>query len=179
MNTDKTGRITIAVSSCLLGENVRFDGGNKLSNVITSELGRHFSLLGVCPEMAIGMGVPRKPVQVVRIDNGLRVRGVEDSRVDVTDRLLAYASNFAKHHAGICGYVFKQRSPSCGLGETPLFNLQGQEIGLTDGLFAGMIKKLLPDLPLADELQIENTPTRNVFIDAVLACYNRRQPTVE
>jgi uncharacterized protein YbbK (DUF523 family) len=179
MTTPNTGEVTIAVSSCLLGENVRYDGGNKFSNIVTSELGRYFRLLGVCPEMAIGMGVPRKPVQVVQLNRELRVRGVEDARMDVTDQLYAYASNFTKQHTNICGYVFKQRSPSCGLGETPLFNEQGEEVGQTDGLFAGLIKKMMPDLPLIDEQQIENAQARDAFINAVLARYHKRQPPVK
>ncbi len=179
MRTPDTTEITIAVSSCLLGENVRYDGGNKFSNIVTSELGRYFRLLGVCPEMAIGMGVPRKPVQVVQVNRELRVRGIEDTSMDVTDQLYAYASKFTKQYAGICGYVFKQRSPSCGLGETPLFNEQGQEVGQTDGLFADLVKKMLPDLPLIDEQQMENAQARDAFIQSVLACYQKRQPPVK
>jgi uncharacterized protein YbbK (DUF523 family) len=179
MTTAETSEITVAVSSCLLGENVRYDGGNKFSDAVTGELGRHFRLLGVCPEMAIGMGVPRKPVQVVQLKGKLHVRGVEDVNIDVTDQLYAYASEFAQQHAYICGYVFKQRSPSCGLGETPLFDEQGREVGHTDGLFTALIKNLLPDVPVIDELQIENKLAREAFLNAVLDCHHKRQPPVK
>jgi len=178
MTVKPLDNITIAVSSCLLGDKVRYDGGDKFNQTIATELGEHFSFMGICPEMAIGLGVPRKPVQLVRVGNEIRVKGVEDASVDVTDLLYSYACRFVKEFSGVSGYIFKQRSPSCGLDKTPVFDLFGQEIDHQDGLFAAAVRKLLPGLPMIDEESLEMVERRKQFVDAVLVYHNTSKPLV-
>ena len=80
-------KIPIAISSCLLGEEVRFDGGHKHNAYITQTLGEYFSYTPFCPEVAIGLGVPRPTVQLVQVEDDIRVRGSKDPQLDVTERL--------------------------------------------------------------------------------------------
>src|SRR5690606_10702222 len=89
MSSDR--KIPVGISQCLLGEGVRFDGGHKRSRFITDELSRYFSFQAHCPEVAIGLGIPRKPIQLVVTDSGTRVLQSDDHRVDVTEPLENYA----------------------------------------------------------------------------------------
>lgn len=179
MTVKAVKNITVAVSSCLLGDKVRYDGGDKFNQTIAAELGEYFSFVGICPEMAIGMGVPRKPVRLVSVSNEIRVKGVEDASVDVTDLLYSYAGRFVQEFPGISGYIFKQRSPSCGLAQTPVFDLPGHEIDHQDGLFAAAVRNLLPGLPVIDEESLEVVERREQFIQAVLVYHDTSKPLHE
>lgn len=172
-------RIYIAVSSCLLGELVRYDGGHKANETIKRLTGEQFTFIPVCPEVATGMGIPRAPIQLVKQSGLVRAVGVIDPSTDFTDRLHDYAATVQKQHSVISGYIFKQRSPSCGLGQTVLYNQQGEDIGLADGIFAGAITQLKPDLPVIDEERISDKMLREKFLQEVLVYHRRFQPVVE
>ena len=113
---------TLAVSSCLLGMNVRYDGNNKHHLFISSLHNKHFDLFPVCPEVAIGMGVPRPPIQLRIINNETHAISVDDHEVDVTTSLQAYGKQQASHVRAFCGYIFKSMSPSCGISDTEIFS---------------------------------------------------------
>ena len=83
-------KINIGISSCLLGEEVRFNGGHKHSSVCTTEFSKHFQFKSVCPEMGIGLGVPRKPIRLVGDPKQTRAVGVDNPNIGVTDKLKAY-----------------------------------------------------------------------------------------
>lgn len=116
----------IAVSACLLGHRVRYDGREKKHSLIVDSFLNKFSdkveLVPFCPEVAIGLSVPRAKIQVVK-DAGeqIRVVGVEDHRLDVTQPLKSYAELFLQQNPDIRGFIVKSKSPSCGLQSTPLF----------------------------------------------------------
>ena len=108
-------KIPVAISQCLLGERVRFDGGHKHNHYITDVLGQYLEFRPVCPEVAVGLGVPRKPIRLVVIDKTTRVRGATDSHMDVTAELAAQADQLVHDSGDICGHIFMQNSPSCGV----------------------------------------------------------------
>lgn len=157
----------VLVSACLLGEPVRYDGGHKRHAWLVEELLPRIEPVAVCPEVGIGLGVPRPPIQLVQTDAGIRALGVEDPTLDVTDRLEGYASRQA--HPWLCGAVFKARSPSCGIETTPLFDPNGREIGFTSGLFAAGLQAALPGLPVIDEAGLEDPDRRTAWLEAVFA----------
>ncbi|MGM0595251.1 MAG: DUF523 domain-containing protein, partial [Pseudomonadota bacterium] len=86
-NRDDFGKIPLGISSCLLGEEVRFDGGHKRDNYILGTLADYFSFQPVCPEVAIGLSIPRPPIRLVQFDDGIHVVGVKDQSIDVTDKM--------------------------------------------------------------------------------------------
>jgi uncharacterized protein YbbK (DUF523 family) len=145
-------RIRVGVSRCLLGDAVRHDGGHKYDPVIAS-LTNDFEWVPVCPEVEIGMPVPREAVHLV---DG-RMIGVNSQR-DWTDQMLKYSQEKALYikDLGICGYIFKSKSPSCGLFEVR-------------GLFASTFCILAPLIPVEEEQRLHDPALRENFILRVWA----------
>ena len=143
----------IGASACLLGEEVRYDGGHKRNVTLIDVIGPQVELVPVCPEVEVGMGTPREPLQLVRDDRGLRMVTVT-TRVDYTHRMNDWAERRVREleQSGIDGYVLKSGSPSCGLDE---------------GLFAHALMTLLPGLPVIDEKRLEDPSARAEFIGRV------------
>lgn len=166
-------RPVIGVSSCLLGQRVRYDGGHKRDAFIVEELGSRFELLPICPETAIGMGVPRPAIRLVLEVDGIHARGVDDPDLDVTALLTAFARRILPGLAHLCGYVFKARSPSCGLGSSPLF-VSGHPPREASGLFAAALQTALPHLPLEEEDRLRDPVLRDRFLARVYACRQRQ-----
>lgn len=161
-------RISVAISACLLGEPVRYDGRDKFDPQLIDRLRQHFVLVSICPEVAIGMGVPRPPVQLVQDGAGVHACGVEEPSHDVTDLLASYGHDVAITQTELCGYVFKARSPSCGLGSAPLFDINGRLIGKTNGVYANAILTTQKVLPVADEEQLQVQSGLKKFVEDVL-----------
>ena len=149
----------VGVSRCLLGDQVRYDGGHKRASVLLDRLGPHVEWVPVCPEMEVGMGTPREPVHLVSRPDGVRMLGVT-SEHDWTDRMQAWASDRLRALTALqlSGYVLKARSPSCGLD---------------GGLFAGALVATMPGLPVADEAQLGTAPAADAFLAQVRACHAR------
>lgn len=151
----------VAVSACLLGQKVRYDGDHKHDLLISGELGAWFELVPLCPEVGIGLPVPRPPIQVTRQQDTLRVVGVDNPEVDVTDALKRHALEV---EGAIDGLILKARSPSCGVGSTPVYQ-NGQDTGeRTDGLFAAALHQRFPALARRDEEALRDTQTRYAFV---------------
>ena len=150
-----------------MGRDVRYDGSNKYQPQLIAELSKWFELLPVCPEQDAGLGVPRPPVQLVQIDNEVHALGVEDASLDVTGALLQYAQRLLPELQTLSGFVFKARSPSCGIASTPLFDLNGSELEKRGGLFAAFVRTHFPDLPMAEEEELLNEMGISEFIERV------------
>ena len=158
----------VGISSCLLGQPVRYDGGHKCNRLITSRLQAIFEFRPFCPEVAIGLGVPREPIQLVRTSGGMRVRGVRDAELDVTDKLEQYGRLIATDHPGICGYIFKARSPSCGTGSVATWTEQGKEDeSYGSGAYAAALMQAIPGLPVIDEERLQDDRERERFVEQV------------
>ena len=171
-------KIAVGISSCLLGEAVRFDGGHKLDNYITGTLGRYFDFVPVCPEVAIGLPVPRPPIRLVRMDDGVHVRGVKDPSLDVTDKLHAYGRKTAKSLRGVSGFILKRASPSCGMERVKVYAADGHSVNKGSGAFAEEMMRLQPLLPVEEEGRLGDPGLRENFIMRVFV-YHRWQQLVK
>jgi uncharacterized protein YbbK (DUF523 family) len=165
--------ITIGISACLLGEHVRYDGEHKRDGYICDTLGRHFFLLPVCPEVGCGLPVPREAMQLEGDPVAPRLMTCR-TRIDRTEQLLAFCSTkiseLKKMH--LSGFVFKERSPSCGLADVPLHCGDNSEI-FTVGLFAEEISRSFPLMPLEEAERLHNPTIRKNFIESVIR-YHRK-----
>lgn len=157
-------RPRVGVSACLLGEEVRHDGRHKRSRAVVELIGPEVDWVAVCPEVEVGMPVPREPV--VLVGAGPRLVGAT-SGVDHTGAMLRFAEARIAAVDPLDGYVLKSRSPSCGLEGVP-----GSPTGA--GLFAATLRRLRPDLPLAEETGLEDETGRRAFLEAVRAHRRRR-----
>ena len=116
-------KIPVGVSSCLVGDKVRYDGDHKHSVFITDTLGQYLQFNKFCPELEIGLGVPRKPIRLTKNKQGLiRCVQIGNGSIDVTDSLQDLADQQASWHQQLCGYIFKKGSPSCGLGNVKIWD---------------------------------------------------------
>ncbi len=164
-------RIIIAISSCLLGENVRYDGHNKYDRHIAEVLGKYVDFIPVCPETAIGLGVPRPPVRLLNSNGRICAVGVDKPDIDITDALTRFGKKQATMLGTISGYIFKSRSPSCGITDTPILVNDKEVYGA--GLYARQIIEAKPLLHLTDEVSLRNKNYMSHFLEQVRA-YNRR-----
>ena len=165
-------RIRIGISSCLFGEPVRYDGGHKRDAYVARTLVRHFELVPVCPEVGIGMGVPRAPIQLVGRAGALRAVGRADAALDVTAELAAYGRRMACALDDVSGYVFKSRSPSCGVAGVPVYG--GTRTDPGRGIYADAFLAAHPYLPAAEEGALPDVHARDSFLERVFA-YRRWQ----
>jgi len=163
----------IAISSCILGQRVRYDGEIKAFAEIHQHLQQYFELLPVCPEVEIGLSVPRPPVQLTGSILQPRMTGRDDPLLDITDSMHAYCTTKPQQLKNICGYVFKSKSPSCGLKNIPLF-LHGKIIANNQrGLFAQAIVERWPDLPVSEETDLQTFDQRQQFIEHTLIYWRK------
>lgn len=159
-------KIIIGISSCLLGNKVRYDGSDKELKLITEELAKYYEFLPICPEMAIGLGVPRAPIQMVGSSAQQRVVPVDDETKDVTPALLDYSIKTAQQLNFISGYIFKKNSPSCGLAKVKIHS--GKRVSDTGvGLFAQQMVARYPTLPMTEEDQLQDDEGCRTFLQRV------------
>jgi uncharacterized protein YbgA (DUF1722 family)/uncharacterized protein YbbK (DUF523 family) len=165
----------IGISSCLLGERVRYDGAHKKNEYITESLGRCFEFVPFCPEVAIGMGVPRPPIRLVRVGSDIRARGVRDAELDVTEPLRDYAVRVAPKLKSLSGYILKKDSPSCGMERVRVHGAQGVPRRDGAGIFAQRLMELVPQLPFEEEGRLMDPALRENFVERVYVYHRWRQ----
>lgn len=149
-------RPLVGISACLTGQRVRYDGRDQFSVVVAEQIAPHCRLLPFCPEAVAGMGIPRPPINLIQTVDGIRAVGRDSPHTDVTLRLQTVAQAFTNSYPHLCGFIFQSRSPSCGLGSTPVYDAHQQRIldlhG--SGLFAQQIRQRFPDLPILDDTEL-------------------------
>ena len=168
-------KIEIGVSSCLLGEEVRYDGGHKRNVYITDTLTRYFDFKAICPEMAIGLGVPRPTIRLVAKDSGIRVVGVNDASIDVTDKLRSFSQDATAKLQTISGFILKKDSPSCGMERVRVYNSNEMPEKRGRGIFADTLMKAWPNLPVEEEGRLMDPVLRENFIERVFIYYRWQQ----
>ena len=157
----------LGVSRCLLGHTVRYDGDSQANSIVIDQLGEIFELVPVCPEVEAGLSIPRPPVQLTGNIDHPRMIGRDDPELDVSELMQAYCIARPAELKQLCGFVFKSRSPSCGLNTTPVF-IDGNCITKTSrGLFARAITSLYPQLPVIEEAALESDKKREMFIESI------------
>lgn len=146
-----TAPLRIGISACLAGEAVRYDGTARTQPELLERLADRAELIPLCPEIAIGLGVPRPTIHLVEHAGIIRVLGVDDPSQDVTDALLEYGQRVAYEQPTLHGYIFKARSPSCGLYTVEVIGADGQPRNNGRGRYAASLLDALPGLPCAEE----------------------------
>jgi uncharacterized protein YbbK (DUF523 family) len=158
----------VGVSRCLLGDAVRYDGGSKINHVVIDKLSKIFTLIPVCPEVEAGLAIPRPPVQLTGNIENPRLTGRDDPSIDVTGIMQRYCQSRPFELKHLKGFIFKSRSPSCGLNSTPVF-VDGQCVTENSrGIFAKSLSDHYPDLPLIEDTELETNAKLNSFIQAVV-----------
>src|SRR5579864_3099120 len=144
--------IRIGVSACLLGQEVRYDGGHKRDSYLVETFGRYVEWVPVCPEVEMGLGTPRETLRLVRINNDVRMV-MTKTGVDHTDGMRAFAARRLDQlgRENLSGYVLKKNSPSCGMERVKVFDSRGVASRPGQGLFAEALLQRFPHLPVEEE----------------------------
>lgn len=166
LNTD---RIQIGVSSCLLGEEVRYNGGHKRSRYVTDTLAEYFDYVPLCPELAIGLGVPRPPIRLVGKIDSPRAISPDDPSIDATEDLDSYGREIGRSHGFISGFILKSKSPSCGMERVKVYDHNGVPSPNGRGLFARALMETRPLLPCEEEGRLNDPGLRGSFLERVFA----------
>jgi uncharacterized protein YbgA (DUF1722 family)/uncharacterized protein YbbK (DUF523 family) len=165
--------IKIGVSACLLGAEVRFDGGHKRSDFLVETLGSFVQFVPTCPEVEIGLGVPRETLRLVRDQNSSeKLRMVtNETGIDYTSKMNAYAERrvAALERLELCGYVLKKNSPSCGMERVRVYGRSGMPARDGTGLFAAALMRRFPSLPVEEEGRLIDPQLRENFVERVFA----------
>ncbi len=164
----RSRRLRIGVSSCLLGHPVRYDGGHKLHRSVTDTLSRLFEIVAVCPEMEVGMGAPREPVNLVGDPRAPRMLA-QGSGKDWSAIMRRYGRRRAAEieELEVCGFILKKSSPSCGLDGVPVHAQSGKAHHTGSGLFARALVNALPLLPVETEDQLDDGSLCENFVERV------------
>lgn len=171
-------RIPIGISSCLLGQRVRYDSGHKRDAYLIDVLGKFFEYLPFCPEVGIGMSIPRPPIRLTGDPSQPRAVGVRGSELDVTEQLIGYGRSVMARCPKISGYIFKRGSPSCGMERVKVYNDKGMPGGTASGLYAGVVMQSLPLMPVEEEGRLNDPVLRDSFVERVFV-YHRWQTLLE
>jgi uncharacterized protein YbgA (DUF1722 family)/uncharacterized protein YbbK (DUF523 family) len=166
--------LRIGISSCLLGDEVRFDGGHKRDLFLTTTLGPYVEWIRVCPEVEVGMGVPRETLRLVNVGGDTRMITTRTS-IDHTDSMRAYAARRTKELESeeLRGYVLKKDSPSCGMERVKVYDAKGSAPARSGvGLYAAALKARFPALPIEEEGRLQDPVLRENFVERVFA-YDR------
>lgn len=167
-------RIKIGISSCLLGQEVRFDRGHKRDSYINGTLGLYFDFVPVCPEMAIGLGTPREPIRLVGDAKDPRAVGTRNADRDVTDALRQYGRHMGGTLSFVSGYLLKRASPSCGMERVKVYEPHGMPAKQGVGIYAKALMEVQPLLPVEEEGRLGDPVLRENFIERVFV-YHRWQ----
>lgn len=160
--------VKVGVSACLLGEHVRYDGGQKCDLNVIDILGNRFSFVPVCPEVGCGLPTPREAMRLEGDPDFPRLVTVL-TRVDMTERMLAYCAEMIRilEREELSGFIFKERSPSCGLTAVPLYSCGSSEKCVA-GLFAKAVAHNFPLMPVVEAERLTDPAIRENFIESVL-----------
>jgi len=172
-------KLKLGVSSCLLGNNVRYDGGHAHDRYLTDTLGRYVEYVPVCPEVECGLSVPREAMRLVGDVNNPRLMTVQSGK-DYTDAMVRWARKRVREleQNNLCGFIFKSKSPSSGMERVKVYDEHGVPAKKGVGLFARTFMEHFPLLPVEDEGRLHDPVLRENFIERIFV-YNRWQALLE
>ncbi|NLE40034.1 MAG: DUF523 and DUF1722 domain-containing protein [Pirellulaceae bacterium] len=167
--------IRIGISTCLLGKRVRYDGGHKHDPFLTNTLGRYFEWVPSCPEVEIGLGIPRPTIRLQTGEDGIRLV-MPDRGDDLTAKMQAYSRERARQleREDLRGYVLKKQSPSCGMERVKVYQARGMPRRDGVGLFAAAMLEHFPNLPIEEEGRLHDPKLRENWIERVFAYHRLR-----
>lgn len=173
-------KIRLGISSCLLGEKVRFDGSHKLDHFLTETLGPYVEYVPVCPEVEIGLTTPREALRLVGSENNQRLV-FSRSGEDITERMTAWAKKrvVELEKENLSGFIFKAKSPSSGMERVRLYDRNGVPGKTGVGLFAKAFMDHFPLLPVEEEGRLHDPRLRENFIEAIFALKRWREALLD
>jgi uncharacterized protein YbgA (DUF1722 family)/uncharacterized protein YbbK (DUF523 family) len=168
--------LRIGISACLLGREVRYDGGHKRDRFLTETLGRFVEWVPVCPEVEAGFGTPREAMRLVDNQGRLRLMTVK-TEVDLTSRMERFAHRRVEQLEAedLSGYILKKDSPSCGVERVKVYNQHGVPSRSGRGLFAAALRTRYPHLPVEEEGRLSDARLRDNFVERVFAYRRLRE----
>ena len=161
-------KIKIGISACLLGHDVRWDGESKQDRFITDTLGEYLEFVPVCPEMECGLGTPRDSLRLEGSLENLRLV-TRTEKIDHTERMRTWGKKKIKEltKEDLCGYIFKSKSPSCGMERIPVYQESGPATKKGIGIFARLFLEAFPRLPAEDDGRLHDPKLRENFIETL------------
>lgn len=165
-------KIPVGISRCLLGEEVRYNGGHKLSRYCRDHLGNYFQFVDRCPEVEIGMGIPREPIRLVELGTeeapDIRVLEIKDAEKEYTSELSDLVGKTFDQLQPLCGFIFMQNSPSCGAYRVKAYHPNGNvKHTNAKGAFAGRLMEMMPWLPVEESGRLMDAQLRENFVTRV------------
>jgi len=172
--------IKIGISSCLLGENVRYDGGHKLDRYLRDIFGRFVEWVPVCPEVECGLPVPREAMRLVGKTNAPRLM-TRGTGIDHTPRMQKWSQKKLSLLANeqLCGFIFKSRSPSSGMQGVKVYLETGQPSNKGIGLFARAFMDIFPEIPVEDDGRLHDADIRENFIERVFVFHRWKKLNIK
>ncbi|KIP73970.1 YbgA family protein [Vibrio jasicida] len=164
--------IKVGISSCVLGERVRFDSGHKISNFVTKELDGYFSFVPVCPEVGVGMSVPRPTIRLVSNEERIALVETKNPDNDHTDNMLTYSENKVNELQSeqLCGYIVCAKSPTCGMERVKVYSKNNAaKEGI--GLYTRTLMEKMPWLPVEEDGRLNDPVLKENFITRIY-CLN-------
>ena len=169
-------RIRLGISTCLLGENVRYDGGHKLDRFLTETLGQYVEWVPVCPEVECGLPIPR---EAMHLEGDPEHPRLVTSRTyeDKTAQMLKWANRRVKEleNEDLCGFIFKSHSPSSGMERVKIRNEKGMPEKKGVGLFAMTFMKHFPLIPVEEDGRLHDPKLRENFIEQIFTMMRWRE----
>jgi len=163
-------KIKLGISSCLLGENVRYDGGHKLDRFLKDTWGKYIEYVSVCPEVECGLGIPREAMHLEGDLCSPRLITTHTGQ-DMTRRMMTWAQNRVTQleKEALCGFIFKSNSSSCGIARVKIYNENTMPVKKGMGIFAGIFMVHFPLLPVEDDSRLHDLNIRENFIERIFA----------
>jgi uncharacterized protein YbgA (DUF1722 family)/uncharacterized protein YbbK (DUF523 family) len=160
--------IKIGISACLLGHNVRYNGGHCRDRFVTETLGQYVRFVPVCPEVECGLPIPR-PTMHLRGDPESPRLITTKTKQDHTQRMVTWTKKRLDELAkeDLCGFIFKKNSPSSGMAKVKVFNDKGQPVKKGSGIFAGLFMKRFPLIPVEEDGRLNDPILRENFIEQI------------
>ena len=173
---DLNGPIRIGISACLVGENVRWNGGNSHDRYLTDTLGVYLEYVPVCPEVECGLGVPRETLRLVGDPGSPRLVTTKTAK-DITEKMQAWAGKRVRELEAedLCGFIFKKNSPSSGLHKVKVYNKKGGFLKTGTGIFAHAFVNHFPLIPVEEEGRLHDPKLRENFIESIFTLQRWRE----
>lgn len=171
-----TEKIRLGISTCLLGENVRYDGGHKLDRFLTDTLGQYVEYVPVCPEVECGLPVPREAMHLEGDPESPRLVTLRTEQ-DMTERMVSWAKKRVVdlEKEGLCGFIFKSDSPSSGMERIRVYNEKDMPVKKGVGMFARIFMDHFPLLPVEDEGRLHDPKLRENFVERIFTLKRWRE----
>jgi uncharacterized protein YbgA (DUF1722 family)/uncharacterized protein YbbK (DUF523 family) len=172
----QANKIRLGISTCLLGEPVRFDGGHKLDRFLTETLGQYVEYVPVCPEVECGLPVPREPMHLEGTPDSPRLITIK-TRMDLTDPMNRWAARRVAEleSEGLMGFIFKSDSPSSGMERVKVYGEKGMAVRKGVGMFARAFMTHFPLLPVEEEGRLHDPAIRENFVERIFALARWRE----